>query len=161
MADEDAVVALYEKFRQLGARNPESWAGSEVREDIAQLARFCFLRGLWPGMIDAWRDHLLWVDELAAHAKRPDQGSFSADAAAALARLRQSGADSADLGEVARHVAATVIFDLLVRIDEEYDHSLPEGMPGWRLVELASDYTVTGRDLGGLHESLHEVAPDS
>jgi hypothetical protein len=36
-----------ERFRQLGAIDPESWARSETDEDIAQLARFVFLRQLW------------------------------------------------------------------------------------------------------------------
>lgn len=39
--------ALAEKFRAVGAEEPDDWAASEVEEDIPQLARFLFLRRLW------------------------------------------------------------------------------------------------------------------
>lgn len=41
--------ALAEKFRAVGADEPEEWAASEVEADIPQLARFLFLRRLWRG----------------------------------------------------------------------------------------------------------------
>lgn len=47
--------SLRDLFGRLGATEPESWARSEVSEDIAQLGRFVFLNALWR-QIEAWRD---------------------------------------------------------------------------------------------------------
>jgi len=41
---------LAERLRLAGAADPESWALSEVSEDIAQLTRFLFLRRVWRRM---------------------------------------------------------------------------------------------------------------
>ena len=47
--------ALCDTFARLGADEPDSWAHSEVEEDIAQLGRFVFLRAVWRE-IERWRD---------------------------------------------------------------------------------------------------------
>lgn len=44
------------RMQQLGAEDPASCARSEVEENIAQQARYLFLRRLWPEAIDGWRD---------------------------------------------------------------------------------------------------------
>jgi hypothetical protein len=49
-----AAVDLRDRFAALGAREPEDWAGSEIREGIAQLARFLVLRDLWAEAVDGW-----------------------------------------------------------------------------------------------------------
>ena len=38
---------LRDKFAALGADDPDGWASSELTENIPQLARFRFLRGMW------------------------------------------------------------------------------------------------------------------
>ncbi len=37
-------MELTELFARLGARDPEKWARSQIKEGIPQLARFLFLR---------------------------------------------------------------------------------------------------------------------
>ena len=49
-------------FRKLGARDPESWAGSQIREGINQLARFVFLRKAWSLIVK--EDDASWIDVL-------------------------------------------------------------------------------------------------
>ena len=45
-------------------------------------------------------------------------------------------------------------------IDEGYDPDAPHDSPGWALSETSADSeTITGRAVGGLHESLLQVDP--
>jgi hypothetical protein len=43
----DSAVSLAERFKELGALDPEEWARSEISENIPQMARFMVLRALW------------------------------------------------------------------------------------------------------------------
>ena len=46
-------------------------------------------------------------------------------------------------------------------IDEGYDPDAPHDSPGWALTETSADSeTITGRAVGGLHESLLQVDPE-
>ena len=57
MTDPHAEIAkLTARMRDLGADDAEGWARSEVRENVAQQARYLFLRQLWAQGIDGWRD---------------------------------------------------------------------------------------------------------
>ena len=76
---------LVEQFRAAGAQDPEIWARSEVGQNIAQLARFCFLRSLWPREIDRWRDDMEWVHRFVSAAQEHPTGFF-ADAGVAMGR---------------------------------------------------------------------------
>lgn len=42
--NKDDLKSLTEIFRQAGAKDPESWASSQIEEGINQLARFSFLK---------------------------------------------------------------------------------------------------------------------
>jgi hypothetical protein len=128
-------------MRSLGAPDPEGWARSEQRENIAQQARFLFLRGIWPDMIDPYRD----PDVLR---KYP-----------AFARLLEAGADPDDLARGARAVAYETVFSMLYHVDFGADEDAPPDTPGWRLVETDADRQPTGRDVGMLHEDLQSLDP--
>jgi len=43
---------LIHLLRIAGAPDPESWAASEMQEDIPQLSRFMFLRGLHESVLE-------------------------------------------------------------------------------------------------------------
>jgi len=128
--------ALRDTFIRLGADRPESWARSEVAENIPQLGRFVFLRAVW-NEVDSWRDR---------------------DAVAALV-----GAVSDEAIDVAARVAARAAFDVALNLmhllDNEEDTEAPEPLPGWRLIECDPEGNPTGRVLGGLHESVLETDP--
>jgi hypothetical protein len=153
---------LLELLREAGADDPEGWAGSEVHENIAQLARYCFLRSLWPRHIDTWRDDLTWVDRMTKAAEKESQGFFG-DAGQAMANLTKGGTRE-DLGRIARFVAYCTIFDLLYHLDfgtdpDLEDRGISDKYPGWALMEIGPNEELTGRDLGGLYESLLTMDP--
>jgi hypothetical protein len=143
MTDPDGRLAqLTERMGQLGADDPAAWARSEVTENIAQQARRLVLRRLWPRAIDGWRD-------IAVLQRLP-----------VTARLLGQGADPADLSRALRLAAYEAVFTVLSIVDEGYDPGAPHDAPGWRLMETepGSDQ-LTGRDIGGLHESILSLDP--
>jgi len=157
-----AYELLVERFRLAGAPDPESWASSETRENLAQLARYCFLKRLWPRIIDPWRDEPDWFEHYVTNAEKSPHGAF-ADAGLALQRLLGLGASRQDVGRVARAVAYAVVFRLLHHLDYGVDPALAEQFrdqyPGWALMELGPDGEPTGSDLGGLYESILSMDP--
>lgn len=172
---------LAEKFRAVGADEPEGWAASEVEDDIPQLARFLFLRRLWRGAWQ-WRqppEH--WFaevqpDELAVDEEDDDEPtlvSASSDELAdedgdppflaaqqAVRRILAAGADPEDLKEVARAIFLHTAFDAVHTVDEGHDPEAGEDMPGWLLVEVGGDLVLTGRVIPALHEDLLTTEPD-
>jgi hypothetical protein len=144
--EESRLDHLTNLFGALGADDPRGWASSEVEENIAQLARFLVLRLLWRCAIDVWA-----TDEL--------------DSVPAAQRLLAADADRTDLVRLARHAAYAAVHQTLYRIDEGYDPETPiAGLPGWQLMEAievdqSGDVELTGRPVGGLHESILRMDP--
>jgi hypothetical protein len=67
-SDLDELTALFEK---LGAREPGSWARSQLSEGINQLQRFLFLRQAWSLILR--EDDTDWIHgEIARAQRRPD-----------------------------------------------------------------------------------------
>ncbi|WP_091307690.1 hypothetical protein [Micromonospora chersina] len=135
----DSAVSLAERFKELGAQDPEEWARSEISENIPQLARFMVLRALWREVISPWMD-----------------ASALSDVAAAQ-RLIDAGADPHDVLLVARAGAYEAVVAAVCVLDEGRDPDAREGDPGWHLIETDADCNPTGREVGGLHESLGET----
>jgi hypothetical protein len=147
---------LVSLFRAAGADDPEGWADSEVRENISQLARYCFLRRLWSDQIDSWSDPV-WIDNYIQEAEREPNAAF-ADAGVALRRMRDLGASPTDIARMARAVAYEVTFGVLDHVDSGGDEQLDERFPGWRLMELDGE-ELTGRHVAGLHEDVLMMDP--
>jgi hypothetical protein len=145
--DDAPLDRLTNVFESLGADDASGWASSEIRENIPQLARFLVLRLLWRYAIDRWAT----TDEL--------------DGVPAARRLLAAGADRADVVRLARHAAYGAVFSTLYRIDEGYDpETTIDGLPGWQLMEAieidhSGDVELTGRVVGGLHESILMMDP--
>lgn len=160
MADSigDEITRLTERFRQAGAPEPEEWASSEVRQGIAQLARFTFLRSVWPDIINTWLD-AAWIDEWISAARAQPTGPF-ADAGLALQRMRENGIAPIDVSSVARATAYAVVFAVLYKVGYGADKELDDEYPGWRLMELdLKSGELTGRDVGALYESVLSLDP--
>ena len=160
-AQQAKASELVSILRALNADDPESWAQSEISEDIPQLARFLALRRIWPEYINSWiRDPGRWVTQSVNGAGKNPQGDF-ADAGAALGRMMERGVSPADIASVARMVAYETAFAVLNHIDEGYDPGAPEDGPGWLLVETGADGRTTGRHIRGLHKSLFAMDPSA
>ncbi|MEJ3652525.1 hypothetical protein WEH80_06025 [Actinomycetes bacterium KLBMP 9759] len=128
---------LLDALARLGCHDPEVWARSEIQEDIPQLARYRFLKSLWPDLIDDWQ---------AGAAQLP-----------AAQRALLAGADEHDLTQLARAVAYETVFAMLLHIGD--GPSDDERLPGWAVSEIDPDGEPTGRLLRGLHEDLLGLDP--
>ena len=131
---------LTRRMAELGAPDPADWARSEIDQGIAQQARFLFLRSIWPEMIDPYAEESVIRGIPAA------------------ARLLDAGASMADLALALRSVAYETAFGVIDRVDEGFDPEAPDDAPGWRLIEIDANMP-TGRNVGGLHESLQSLDP--
>jgi hypothetical protein len=56
-------------------------------------------------------------------------------------------------------IAYSTTFGLLCHLDEHYDLEAPDDAPAWSLVEMTREGQPTGREVGGLHESLLSMDP--
>ncbi len=148
-------------FRAAGARDPESWAKSELNENIPQLARFLFLRGAWRSVVPEGDND--WIEAYRKPAKDPN-GPL-AGISRALNCLLAHGIDPSDLTEVVRVMQYEVLFSLCYLLDDPHpaieglENALPElSSIGWGLFEVDEKGHV-GRPISGLHESVLETDP--
>lgn len=138
--------SLLATFRDLGARDSESWADSELRENIAQRARYCFLRRVWSSGLDIWRDSSTLLAEPVLSAR--------------IQEMIAGGTSPVDLQFVAGAVAYITAFSVISTVDDGYDPDNPVPSPGWRLMETDPDGSqLTGRRVAALHEDLIATDP--
>lgn len=155
LPDEKKQLAtrLLAQFRAYGANEPETWVESEVEENIAQLARFIFLRSVLNRHVNQWKEmpHL-WINACKGEPQKNLYAPFP-DVGSALTRMLEAGISTADIAAVARMTAYATAWDILHQIDSGSDPD-SEGAPGWVLIETDPNGEQTGRDLGGLHEDM-------
>ena len=129
-------------------QNPESWASSEINENIAQFARFIFLRDLWKmvtpkGSREWLRDIELPNDDGQGGVKQ---------------HIKESSAKIDDLTELVRAQATRVNVAYLL------DGYAPGGghveEVQWAIFEL-DDEGESARAIDGLHESVDDVGSES
>ena len=146
---------LTELFKTLGARNPESWAGSQVREGFNQLGRFLFLRQAWRNVQD--EDDHSWIQaEITNAAKNPE--APCAGIGPALQRLLDKGADPQDITDVVRVKQYELLFRLCYLLS---DPNLPEPELqdfSWALFQVDGE-GMPVCPINMLHESVLEIDP--
>jgi hypothetical protein len=151
----DDIRKLTALFRKLGAREPESWASSQINDGIDQLARFVFLREAWQRVVPP--EDVGWIDDVIASSRaRPnDPGS---GAGPALTRMLAAGVQREDIHEVVRVMQWEVLAGLCYLLEDPgtLEPEVQDLM--WRLVRTDEDDEVVG-EISGLHESVLETDP--
>lgn len=145
-------------FRQLGARDPESWARSQIEEGVPQLGRFLFLRQAWNCVIED--GDTSWIDSATAAADADPSAPFSG-IGLALRRLLDQGASTDALTDVVRGMQAQLLFELCYLLDDPGDLEDEVGDLGWMLMQV-DETDETGESavpLSGLHESVLDTDP--
>ena len=142
-------------FEVAGAPDPQSWAESELSEDIPQLARFLFLRQAWR-LVVADMD-VQWIDREVEHARRhPD--APGAGMGQSLSRLLSGGARREDLTELVRAAQWQLLHGLCYQLSDPAIEEPELRGVGWGLFEVNEEGKI-GRPIGGLHESVLETDP--
>lgn len=134
----DSLEALTERLRRLGAPDPEIWARSECEEGIPQTAAYVALRNLWPDLIHPWRDPAVLMRIPATKA------------------LIDAGATAEAVSEAMCLAAYEAVFGTLRELDGS---DAPDDAPHVHVTEVDVDCKPTGREVGGLYESLLGLDP--
>ena len=153
--DTEAIAALTEIFRRVGARDPESWARSELQEGIPQLARFLFLRAAWRLVVS--EEDPSWISHQIAQSERRPDDPFSGGGAA-LKALQARGATDDELTDLVRAAQAEILFGLCHLLDDPGELEEEVEHVAWSLF-TTDDEGHPIEWIGGLHESVLETDP--
>jgi len=149
-----SLTALLEK---LGAREPETWAKSEVEEGIPQLLRFLFLREAWRYVQDE-NDHAWIAREIESARQRPTEPY--AQLGHILERCQARGVSDQDLTDMARCHQAAMMFHLCYLMSSG-PQDAPEELEdvAWGLFRINANDRPVGPAIDALHESVLETDP--
>jgi len=142
-------------FRTLGAHDPESWANSEVDENIPQLARFMFLKGAWQLVVSD--EDTSWIDSLLQNVPSGSSDPF-ADAAHSIRAMLDAGVSKSVIARLVRAVQSEFLSDLCYMMDDPGSIEGNDECVDWSLIENDDDGNP-GRIINGLHESVIETDP--
>lgn len=146
---------LTKLFEKLGARDPESWASSQLNEGFSQLHRFLFLRQAWSHVLP--EDASGWVDHHIQEVEK-NPGAPYAGMGVSLKRAIAAGVAREDLTQIARGIQVELLCQLCYMLE---DNGLTEpelrGV-GWGLFETDEDGNP-GEPIYSLHESVLDVDP--
>ena len=136
---------IAEVLRRLGSRNPHELARYAVEQNSPEVARHRVLRGIW------------------THLASLQSSEAMLEAAPAGRRLLAAGASRTDVMAFATLAAYEMAFGILFGSSEAFlppdvEESWP-ALPGVVLAEVDEGGRLTGRILGGLHESLLSADP--
>lgn len=152
MSDFDDLTRL---FRKLGAKDPESWAKSQVDEGINQLGRFLFLREAWKRVISE-SDHS-WMDaEIARAENNPREPTTGVGLA--LKTLFSNGCDRQDISDLVRGMQYELLFSLCYLLDDPGQLEEEVQDVYWGLFQVNDEGKILSQ-ISGLHESLLETDP--
>jgi len=156
-AKREKASTLTEQFLANGCAEPELWVRSEISDDFSQFATFLILSRIWRCEIDQWGESPeMWIEEFSRTVGQTRLPVFD-DAAAALKRLKEAQVSAKDLGTIARLIAYRTAFGVINVLDDGSDRGSVGETPGWSLRETDPVGNLTGRDIGGLHESLLSI----
>jgi hypothetical protein len=152
-SDLSELTSLFEKY---GAKEPESWASSQLNEGIPQLQRFLFLRQAWRHVVRD--DDAEWIQRQVESARQDPDGPY-AGVGHALARCIEKGVPAADIADIVRGMQAQFLFHLCYLLD---DPQFPEKALrdfSWGLFEVDKDGKPVPPRIGDLYESVLETDP--
>ncbi|MEZ6010142.1 MAG: hypothetical protein R3F05_20595 [Planctomycetota bacterium] len=145
---------LTDVFRRLGARDPESWASSQISGGIPQLARFVFLTAAWTHVVEP--EGGAWIEEqLDAAVRWPQLGGHPV--AAAIHALRAKGAADHELTALVRGMQSALLFNVCYQLDAG-GASYEDVTVRWELAQVDEQGQRLG-SIDALHESLCETDP--
>ncbi len=150
------LAELTALFERLGAKNPASWARSQIEEGIPQLQRFLFLRQAWRHVVPegdtGWMQH-----EIQRTDRKPDEPF--AGVGAALRRCLDQGVSAQDLNDIVRGKQAEFLFNLCYLVEDPMLGEKGFDDLEWGLFQIDSDGNPISPRIGSLHESVLETDP--
>jgi hypothetical protein len=145
--------ALTRLFARLGAPDPESWAVSQLREGIPQLARYLFLRQAWKLVVED--GHETWIQEQQAEAGKGTPGSAIGPA---LQRVLDAGATPQDVTTIVRVMQWHLLSSLCYLLEDPGVLESEVSHIAWRLFQV-DEAEQPIEIIGELHESVLDTDP--
>ncbi len=135
----EEILKLVIKLENAGAKNPFSWAFSEVKEGIPQFSRFIFLKHIFD-IIDDLENNILLANEVDEF--------YKIDIYSVSEKIEKH-IGKEEFEKFLKSYTKGVMWQVLNLIDEgNYNE---EDYPMWSLKECNS-----GKNIGGLHEDFYE-----
>jgi hypothetical protein len=145
-------VGLTEQFRQLGVKNPELWAKSQIKEGVNQLSRARALTMMWSG-VQKYEDRIGIRSETKTI---PDPNSPFGVYGYILSKMLKSGISEIEILYIIRCIQSEFITHIAQCSDGCNDDALISGV---RICDVDEDNNeVCFPD--GLHESVLEFDKD-
>lgn len=147
---------LTEAFRSLGAREPESWASSQLEEGIPQLHRFAFLKALWEA-VDGPASKVWVAAARDGENELPDEAAMTA-----LKRMKELGVTDDDITNAVRAAHEEQVYFVAQVIDDsagalaELDYDGDETDVQWGLFVI-DDKGKPKAPIDSLQESANDV----
>jgi hypothetical protein len=149
------LTRLSELFAMLGAKEPESWASSQLLEGIPQLERYLFLRQAWRAVVT--EADTTWVDN-TIHGYRENPTAPYARLGRALESLRLKGATAEEISDIVRGKQAELLFGLCCLLEDPGDLEDEVADVSWGLFRVDENGSPV-EHIGGLYESVLETDP--
>lgn len=144
-----------EVVSQIGARDPESWARSQIEEGIPQLASFRFLRQAWRLVVD--EDDASWIERRIEDAESAPEEPY-AGVGQALKQLRARGATDSEITDLVRGMQAELLFGFCDLLDDPGDVEPEVEGVAWSLFQVDDDLKPL-EPITCLHESVLDTDP--
>jgi len=155
MTQDEDIAELAKRFEALGARDPEGWASSQIREGLPQLGRYLFLRQAWAMILPEGNPS--WIRAWISSAEREPEAPY-AGGGLALKRLKAIGATDEELTDLVRAFQAELLFGFCYLLNDPGIHEPEARDVAWRLFELGPNDEIL-RPIDSLHESVLETDP--
>jgi hypothetical protein len=149
---------LKQLFVTLGAPRPESWAESQIREGIPQLARYLVLRSMWDCVTPT--KYTRWVDD---DLKETTDQAYKK----VVEDMLSAGISREAITLLVRHKQAETLREFCYVLEDyssppyNSDPATGDAYVRWSLRQLDEDGNPTGRPIDGLHESFWSVDPEA
>jgi hypothetical protein len=150
------LAELTALFERLGARNPASWAESQIGEGVPQLQRFLFLRQAWSHIVA--ESDTGWMQQSIQRAERNPEEPF-AGVGAALRRCLDQGVSAQDLNDIVRGKQAELLFNLCYLLNDPSFIEKELDDLEWGLFAVDVDGNPIPPRISFLHESVLETDP--
>ncbi|MEW7280384.1 hypothetical protein ABW636_17470 [Aquimarina sp. 2201CG1-2-11] len=132
---------LLEKMNNSGAKEPLSWALSEITENIPQFGRFLFLKELY-GIINGVEENMGFADDI--------DENYEEDIFEVAEKLKKSIGEK-ELNDFLKSYARGIMWQVTNQIDGTYNSSREVV---WALKEVKDG--ANERFISGLHENFNE-----
>ena len=142
--DPEELNALTERFKALGAKDPENWAISQLRHGTNQIANYSLLKWIWDKCI-VDEDDVRWIERLISYPFNPNVSQ--SQLGEGLRQMKRAGVSDEAVLDVVRCAQFEAVQSLLIFLEGSAAHNLPCEIGMFELVDTPGG-PIAGKDVG-------------